>query len=268
MDSIIEINNLTFLQGNKKVIDNLNLEVDRGDFVSIIGPNGSGKSTLVKLLLGLYESDCIKIDNLIVSKENIYEIRKKIGVVFDNPNNQFIWGKVEDDLAFSLENLNYPREEIRRRINEVSTNLGITNLLNKNIKDLSGGEKQKVALATSLITNPDILILDEAFCMVDKNAKKELLNYLLELHNTSDITIINITHDLEEVLNSDKIVVLNNGVIEDEGYTKDILREEKKLKSNGLDLPFSVDLSLNLKYYGLLDELIYDLDEMVVRLWK
>lgn len=268
MDSIIVVDNLSFSYNDKKIIENLSLEIDRGDFISIVGPNGSGKSTLVKLLLGLYESNCIKIDGLDVNKKNIYDIRKKVGVVFDNPYNQFIWSKVEEDLAFSLENLNYSRDEIKKRIEEISNELGITDLLNKNISDLSGGEKQKVALAGALINKPDILILDEAFCMVDKKTKLELLDYLLELHNTTDITIVNITHDLEEVINGDKVVILNNGFIVDEGYTKDILSEEKLLKANGLESPFSVDLSLNLKYYGLLDELVYDIDEMVVRLWQ
>lgn len=270
MDSIIDINNLMFYYDDKKIIDNLTLEINQGDFVSIVGPNGSGKSTLVNILSGIYDYDAtnITIDGLDLNHENNYEINKKIGIVFDNFYDQFIWDKVEDELVFSLENLDWPRDEIKMRVDEISYRLGIDSLLDKNINSLNFSEKKRLALATALIAEPKILILDDMFDMVDKTTKQELTCYLNELHNTTDITIINVTHDLDSAIDSDKIVIIKNGVIESMAYTMDILKDEKLLKANNLELPFPYALSLNLKYYALVDDMISDIEEMVVKIWQ
>lgn len=264
MNNVINIDNLTFSYDNKEVLKNISFDVDLGDFVSVIGPNGSGKSTLVKLLSGIYINNSITIDGKIMDSKTLSDIRRDMGVVFDNNDMQFIFDTVYDDLVFSLIG---PKDEINNKINFVASELGFSHLLNKNIKNLSGGEMQLVALAGAILRNPKLLILDDAFCMMDKRNKKRALSYLLNLHNTTDITIINVTHNLEEVTISDKIVLLDGGEIKCLGYTRDVLSEEKMLKSCGLELPFSVDLSLNLKYYGLLDELVYDMNDMVVKLW-
>lgn len=268
MDSIIEISNLKFSYENNIVFDNLSMEIDRGDFISIVGPNSSGKTTLARLLFGLIESDCICIDGEKLTPQKLSSIRKKIGVVFGESSRNFIFDNVFDDLVFRMENLGYSSLEIDKNLEYVCKLLDIKDLLQKNINDLSGGEKQLVLLANALVLKPSILLLDDALSMIDKNSKKRILSLLLELHDTTDITIVNITNDLEETLFSDKIAIINNGTIVTKGYTNDVLLEEKVIKSNGLDLPFVTDLSINLKYYNLVDELIPTLDEMVVRLWQ
>lgn len=264
MDSIIEISNLKFSYGNNIIFDNLNLAIDRGDFISIVGPNSSGKTTLAKLLFGIIESDKIWIDGRKLDNN----IRKTIGIVLGGTDRNFLFDNVFDDLVFGMENLGYSSDKITESIDYVCELLDIRKLLQKNINDLSGGEKQLVLLANALVLKPSILLLDDALSMLDKNSKKRILNLLLELHDTTDITIVNITNDLEETIFSDKIAIINKGVIVTKGYTNDVLLEEKVIKSNGLDLPFVTDLSINLKYYNLVDELIPTLDEMVVRLWQ
>lgn len=264
MNSIINVNNLSFTYDNMYVLKNISFDVDKGDFVSIIGPNGCGKSTLVKLLSGIYINNTIRVDGIYLDNKSLSYIRREMGIVFENSDMQFVYDTVYDDLAFSLSGT---KEEIDIKIRKIADDLGFSNLLCKNIKKLSAGQVQLVALAGAIIKMPKILILDNAFCMMDKSNKKRALAYLLNLHNTTDITIINVTHELEEVTISDKVILLDNGEIKCMGYTRDVLSEEKYLKSCGLELPFSVDLSLNLKYYGLLDELVYDINDMVVKLW-
>ena len=264
MDSIINVNNLSFAYEKEAVLKNISFDIDAGDFVSIIGANGSGKTTLVKLLVGVYTKDSITISGKYMDKRNIADIRRDMGIVFDNADKQFIYDTVYDDLAFSL---NGSKEEVDIAVRKIASDLDFTDLLPKSIKKLSSGQMQMIALAGAILKNPKILILDDAFCMMDKRNKKRALAYLLNLHNTTDVTIVNVTHDLEEVTTSDKVILLDSGEIKYMGYTRDVLSEEKLLKSCGLELPFSVDLSLNLRYYGLLDELVYDINDMVVKLW-
>ncbi|HHW69166.1 MAG TPA: ATP-binding cassette domain-containing protein [Tenericutes bacterium] len=269
MRDIISIKNLSFKYDKTSIFDKFNLNIKRGSVTTILGANGSGKTTLLKLILGIYEFDGeIYIDNILLSKKTKKDIRKKIGVVFDKPENSFVSDIVIDDIVFSLENLNYSKEEIEDRINEISKLLNIDKLLYKRVNELSGGEKQLVAIASALSHNPEILIFDEAFSMLDLYTKEKIFEVIKDLHKKTNITIINITHSSNDCLYGDTIIVLDEGRLILKGDTKRVLEEEKMFEKLGLELPFMASLSIKLKYYGLVDEIILDMDEMVNKLWK
>lgn len=265
---MIKIENLSFSYRNKQIFENLNLNIEKEKIVSIIGPNGCGKSTLVKILVGLnsYNGKII-IDNKLLLKDTQKEIRKKIGVVFTNPDNQFVAETVMDDVAFTLENMNYKKEDIRKKIEEVTKYLGIYDILESNPHELNANQKQLVSLASALVHDPKILILDEALTSFDPVEKDRVVKLLQEL-NKKGLTVINISHDIEDTLISDKIFVMNNGKIVLVGAKDEIYKEEKTLKSLGFNLPFIVDLSNRLMFYNLIDHVIYDMKELVDTLWK
>ena len=268
MENIVEIKKLDFKYGEKQIFDKLTLNIKKGSFTSIIGPNGSGKSTLMKLIVGLLKAEgTIKVDGITMGQDTFKDIRKKIGIVFENPDNQFVSETVMDEIAFSLENMNYDKKDIRERVKEVSALLGIEDILEKEPHSLSGGQKELVSLASALSIHPQILILDEALDMIDNNRREDILNILTEL-NKDGLTIINITHNSEELLYGNEIIVMNNGEVKEKGETKELLRKEKLFKNNGLELPFVVDLSYKLKYYGLVDDIVLDMDELVDKIWK
>lgn len=269
MDYNIITQNLTCYYHNKKVLDDLNLQIKKGSFVSIVGPSGSGKSMLAKVLVGLtsYEGS-VSINNMKVVKENLSDIRKQVSIVFENPDNSFVVDSVEEELAFTLENMNYAPSTIKKKISEIAKYLDISHLLKKTINHLSGGEKQLVSLATVLITSPKILILDEAFVMLDGITHKNMLNLIKKIQQEKKITVINITHDMNDTINSDRIIVMNEGRIYLDNERDKIYEEEKKLRAVGISLPFMVDLSNKLRYYGLVDKTILRKTQMVERLWK
>lgn len=268
MKNIITIKDLTFQYNTKEIFNKLNLNIAQGKITSIIGPNGSGKSTIIKILLGFlpYEGN-ILIDDLELKKENIFEIRKNIGIVFENPDNQFIAETVMDDIAFTLENMNYDRNIIKYKITEITKYIGIFDILEKNPHSLSGGQKQLVSLASALVHEPKILIFDESFSMIDPYLKEQFQKILLDLKNKG-MTIIVITHDMEETIISDNIILLNEGQIIFNENKEKLYEQEELLQKYGFTLPFMVDLSNKLKFYGLINETIYDMEEMVDTLWQ
>ena len=263
------IKGINFKYGEKEIFNNFSLDIEKGTFLTIVGPNGSGKSTLVHILLGLYvTSGTIIIDNLEMNHKNIRRIMEKIGVVFENPDDQFVAETVMHDIAFSLENMKVPSKEIRRRVLEIARYLEIEDLLECEPHTLSGGQKQLVALASALVIDPKILILDEAFTMIDMDTKEKIYKILKDVNEKKEITIINITHDTEDILYGKKVLLLQDGKILEYGNIEDILLEEKTFTRIGLKLPFMADLSIKLKYYGLIDKLVFDMEEMVDLLWK
>ena len=268
MDNIISIKDVDFKYGDKVIFDKLNLDIKKGSFVSIIGPNGSGKSTLMKLIVGLYKADGeIIVDNTVMGQDTYKAIRSKIGIVFENPDNQFVAETVMDEIAFALENMNYDKKEIRERVREIGKLLDIESIMEKEPHNLSGGQKELVSLASALVLKPKILILDEAMDMIDNNKRDFVLSVLTNLNNIG-MTIINITHNSEELLYGTDIIVMNGGTVKDQGPTKELLRKEKLFKNNGLELPFVVDLSYKLKYYGLVDDIVLNMNELVNLIWK
>ena len=260
MDNMIVIDNLSFRYDNNIVFKNLSLCIRRGSFTTVLGNNGSGKSTLVKLLTGRLKSNSIFIDGKLNSFSNI-------GVVYDNSDFSLVSETVMDSLAFPLENLNCARDYIFSRINEVSSYLGIGHLLNRSCSSLSGGEKSLVCLGCALITGPKLLILDEAFSMISDIDRVNVLMYLRRINKDFGITILNFTHDIEESVYGDDILILSRGVLIHDSRDK-VYSDEKLLRSNGFDLPFMVSLSNKLSYYDMVDSIIFDMDEMVDLLWK
>lgn len=269
MTKIIDIKNLSFNYGKTELYNNFNLEIESGTWVSILGANGAGKSTLVKLLIGLLKSNNkITIDQITLNRAGLKQIRKLMGVVLDNPEIQFVAETVQDELAFTLENLKYSKEEIKEKVLEVAHMFKIENLLDIEPHRLSGGQMQKVALASALVLKPKILILDEALSMIDQYDKDEIMKILKKYHKENDTTILNFTSDIEETIYSDRIVGLYKGKLGIDGPAKGVLNEERAMKKLGLDLPFTVDLATKLKLYGLIDDIELDMDKLVDKIWK
>ncbi|HHU21412.1 MAG TPA: energy-coupling factor transporter ATPase [Acholeplasma sp.] len=240
---IIEIKNLNFsYERGKKIIDNLNLSIERGSYVVILGHNGSGKSTLAKLIVGLLEAQKgeIYIDGVKLSLETIDDLRCKMGIVFQNPDSQFVGITVKDDIAFGLENRNVPYQEMKEKVMEVARIVGMENFLEKNPEELSGGEKQRVALAGVLAYDPEILILDEATSMLDPKGVKEVNQAIQQLKHKK--TILAITHNLEEALYADRVIVLNQGKVVLDDIPKRAFRNEEILKEANLDILESMKL--------------------------
>jgi len=262
----ISVENLNFKYKDKVIFENLNLKIKKNKITSIIGPNGSGKSTLVKIILGILNFEgTVTVEQYHV-KENIREIRKNIGVVFENPDNQFIAETVFEDIAFTLENMKDSKKNIKEKVLEIAEYLNITDILKFNPRNLNNSQKQLVALASALVHQPRILILDEALTYVDPIIKDRILEILKEL-NENGMTIINITNDIEETLISDEIIVINKKIVLN-GSKEKIYKEEKILNDLGFKLPFMVELSNRLKFYDLIDHVVYDMKEMVDLLWK
>lgn len=269
MDNMIVIKNLYFKYDDNVIFDKFSLSIPHKRFTTILGNNGSGKSTLVKILCGLLDfSGCIFVNNFKLSKKNLIYIRRNIGVVFENPDNCLISETVLEDLAFPLENLNLSRDYIYSKVVEISNYLGISHLLNKCSRDLSGGEKQLVSLGCALVTGPKILILDEALSMLDLKSKKRILSILKRIKKDFGVTILNVTHDIEESVYGDDILLIDNGniILHDEKCK--VYKCEKELRKYGFDLPFMVDLSNRLSYYDLVDNFVFDMNKMVDILWK
>lgn len=252
----IEVRDLVFTydeEGSEKTIKGVSFDIEKGSYTTIIGHNGSGKSTIAKLLVGLLEkeSGSIKIDGEEITPENVYEIRRKVAIVFQNPDNQFIGSTVRDDIAFGLENHQVDPSAMDPIINYFSSEVNMEDFLNHEPTKLSGGQKQRVAIAGVLAMAPEILILDEATAMLDPAGKHEIKELVLGLHKRHDMTIISITHDIEEVSISDKVIVMNDGDIRFNDEPDDILVLQKELIDIQLDVPFSVKLSLLLQQNGV-----------------
>ena len=251
---IIEVKNLSFAYDESaKTIDEVSFSIEEGTYTTIIGHNGSGKSTIAKLIAGLLEkaSGSIMVDGMELNVENLNKIRSDIGIVFQNPDNQFIGSTVRDDIAFGLENHCVPQEEMDQIIEENAALVGMTKYLNQEPTRLSGGQKQRVAIAGVLAMKPKILIFDEATSMLDPQGKDEIKRVITELHGESKLTILSITHDIDEVAKSDYVIAMDGGHVAITGTPKEVFKDPEKLKKMKLDVPFSLKLSEELQTCGL-----------------
>jgi energy-coupling factor transport system ATP-binding protein len=243
--SYIDIRDLTFSYTGKRIIlDHIHLSIERGEWIAILGHNGSGKSTLAKTMVGLLEPSqgSIAIDDLTLTPDTLYDIRKKIGIVFQNPDNQFVGVTVKDDIAFGMENLAVRREEMLVKIAFYAEKVGMSDFLAKEPNTLSGGQKQRVAIAGILAMQTEIMIFDEATSMLDPFARKDLMAYIRTLHDEG-ITIIMITHDMEEALYADRLVILKEGAITLDGPKAVILSDAQAITDARLELPMALKIA-------------------------
>lgn len=250
----IEVKNLVFAyEENKDVIKNISFSIEKGSYTTIIGHNGSGKSTIAKLLIGLLErkSGEIRIEGLPLDLEHLNQIRRKIGIVFQNPDNQFIGATVRDDIAFGLENHEVDPSEMEEIIERFAAEVNMTKYLDSEPTRLSGGQKQRVAIAGILAMAPSILIFDESTSMLDPKGKEDINRLIQKLHDEKGLTILSITHDIEEVVKSDSCIILNSGELVYHGSPENILNKEKELVKNSLDTPFAYKFSKALKANGI-----------------
>ena len=262
----IEVRNLEFAyEENNNVINGISFDIEQGSYTSIIGHNGSGKSTVAKLLIGLLEKKAgeIRIEGLDLTLENLNQIRRKIGIVFQNPDNQFIGATVRDDIAFGLENHEVDPADMEEIIERFAAEVNMTKYLDSEPTRLSGGQKQRVAIAGILAMSPSILIFDEATSMLDPKGREDINRLIDKLHSERGLTILSITHDIEEVVHSDQVIVLNKGRVAYDGAPKGILNDERKLVENSLDTPFAIKLNKQLKAQGIKVEDEIDTERLV-----
>ena len=259
MKSIIDVKDLSFRYKESQEYYNLKditFHVKRGEWLSIVGHNGSGKSTTIRLIDGLLEAESgeIVIDGQRLTEENVWNIRRQIGMVFQNPDNQFVGATVEDDVAFGLENQGLPRQEMKKRVEGALDLVGMLDFKKREPARLSGGQKQRVAIAGVVALRPAILILDEATSMLDPEGRRELIETVQGIRKDYDMTIISITHDLEEVAMSDRVLVMKKGSIESTSSPRELF-SRNDLDQIGLDDPFANQLKNSLSQNG------YDLPE-------
>ncbi|MCF0109036.1 MAG: energy-coupling factor transporter ATPase [Erysipelotrichaceae bacterium] len=238
----LEVKNLSFsYEDGYQAVKNVSFDVEEGTYTTIIGHNGSGKSTVAKLIMGLLEKaeGTILVEGIELNLENLRKIRNKVGIVFQNPDNQFIGSTVRDDIAFGLENHMVEPAKMDGIIEEFAARVKMTEYLNHEPTRLSGGQKQRVAIAGVMAMAPHLIIFDEATSMLDPQGKEEIKKVMMSLHNEQQVTIISITHDIEEVAMSDHVIVMNKGEIAMDGKPEDVLKHSKELISMSLDVPFS-----------------------------
>lgn len=259
MKSVIDVKNLSFRYKESQEyydVKDITFHVKRGEWLSIVGHNGSGKSTTVRLIDGLLEAESgeIVIDGQRLTEENVWNIRRQIGMVFQNPDNQFVGATVEDDVAFGLENQGLSRQEMKKRVEDALALVGMLDFKKREPARLSGGQKQRVAIAGVVALRPAILILDEATSMLDPEGRRELIEAVKGIRKDYDMTVISITHDLEEVAMSDRVLVMKKGEIESTSCPRELF-SRNDLDQIGLDDPFANQLKNSLNQHG------YDLPE-------
>lgn len=254
----IEFKNVTFTYTEAKsaALNNISFKIKKGSWTSLIGHNGSGKSTISKLINGLLLPDentdsQIYILGQLLSPKNVWDIREKVGIVFQNPDNQFVGATVGDDVAFGLENRGVPREEMIPRVRQVLKDVDMLDYIDAEPANLSGGQKQRVAIAGILAVEPEVIILDESTSMLDPTGRENVLEIIRQLMKKKNLTIVSITHDIDEANMADDVIVLNDGEILDQGSPVEIFSKTEMLKKIGLDIPFAKKLIFRLNEAGI-----------------
>ena len=271
---MIEIKNLKFKYNQDQTsytLNDVSFHVKHGEWLSIVGHNGSGKSTTARLIGGLLVADSgqIIVDGQELTEETVWDIRDKIGMVFQNPDNQFVGATVEDDVAFGLENKGLPYKEMVSRVQEALSFVGMMDFKDREPARLSGGQKQRVAIAGIIAMRPSILILDEATSMLDPEGRQELIQYIEDIRQQYGMTVLSITHDLDEVAMSNRVLVLKQCKVESISSPRELFSRGSELVDLGLDIPFSALLTQKLKNQGLIDcEGYLTEKELVEQLWE
>ena len=256
--NIVSFKNVSFTYSESKTpaVKNISFDVEEGSWFTILGHNGSGKSTITRLINGLLVADknsnsSIVIDGDQLNDKNLWEIRSKVGIVFQNPDNQFVGATVGDDVAFGLENRGVPRTEMLKIVDQAIKNVGMEEFITSEPANLSGGQKQRVAIAGILAVKPKILILDEATSMLDPQGRETIIKLVKKMKRKNNLTIISITHDINEVMLADEVLVLNDGIKMLQGRPNDIFENYELIKKIGLDIPFIFKVKLELKKHHI-----------------
>lgn len=271
-NSIVSLKNVSFQYDTQEryALNHVSFDIYEGEWLAIVGHNGSGKSTMAKLLNGLQfpQSGQIHVCGIELNEESIWDIRKKLGMVFQNPDNQFVGTTVQDDVAFGLENNGIPRDEMIQRVEDSLRKVKMEKFLYQEPHHLSGGQKQRVAIAGVLALRPSIIILDEATSMLDPRGREEVLETVRLLKEEKSLTVISITHDLEEAAKADRIIVMNKGEVFREGTPEEIFSMDEQLVQLGLDIPFSVKMTKAFRDQGIdLAKHYLSEEELVKELW-
>ncbi|MDR1249382.1 MAG: ATP-binding cassette domain-containing protein [Treponema sp.] len=249
---MISVEDLDFVYSSgRQALKNINLKIEKGEFVAVVGRNGSGKSTFASLLSGLMKPTrgTVRVNGINTrSKKQFLDLRKTLGMVFQNPENQIVFEKVRDDIAFGLRNLNFPETEIEGRIDEIAKIMAIEHFTDS--FELSMGQKQRVAIASVLAMNPQCIVFDEPTAMLDPKGKKEIQNIVVDLHRRG-LTVVYVTNVIDEVLPADRIVVIENGSIRNEFKKHELFDNIEQMKSFGLEIPTTMDLLYMLKQRGI-----------------
>lgn len=268
--------NKDVVEASKCTINDVSFTINKGEYVALIGHNGSGKSTIAKIIVGILEAftdgnenDGVYIDGIKMTENNYQNLQKKIGMVFQNPDNQFIGSTVQDDIAFSLENVAMPYDQMKVLVEEYSKKVGMYEYLSREPSSLSGGQKQRVAIAGTLVRHPEILVLDEATSMLDPQGRNDIRTLIRNMKKENpDLTIISITHDIEEAYQSDHVIVINKGKVVKEGTPDDVFSDEVLMKKIDLTIPFYKQLKNELEKYGIDINGVDNIDELVDRLCR
>ena len=251
----IEISNIAFRYDSSSIVfSDFSLEIEQGEYVTIIGHNGSGKSTLAKLIIGLLEAKkgSIKVFGEELNEKTLSSIRRKEGIIFQNPDNQFIGTTVRDDIAFGLENHCVPHDDMEGIIQEFSSRVGMAEFLDKEPSSLSGGQKQRVAIAGVLAMKPQVIIMDESTAMLDPKGKKEIRELIKDIRKDNpSLTILSITHDIEEAYGADRVVVINSGKLVYSSTPEEVFLHKEELVNMNLDIPFVYQLKDELLKLGI-----------------
>lgn len=269
---LISLNNISFRyeEQDQYALNDVSFSIKEGEWLAVVGHNGSGKSTLAKILNGLQfpESGSVIVDDMPLSEETIWDIRRVVGMVFQNPDNQFVGSTVEDDVAFGLENNGIPHNEMKNRVDDALRRVHMADFLNQEPHHLSGGQKQRVAIAGVIALRPKVIILDEATSMLDPLGRAEVVKTVREIQEEQGLTVISITHDLEEAAVADRIIVMNQGRIYKVGNPQEIFKLEDELIHLGLDIPFQIKMANALREKGLdVSKGYLTDDELVNELW-
>ena len=275
-DNLIEINNVEFLyesteeHGGSRVLKNVSLNIKKGEFLAVLGHNGSGKSTLAKHLNAILVPDkgTVLVDGILTSdEEKLYDIRQRVGMVFQNPDNQLVATIVEEDVAFAPENLGVPQKEIQERVDYALSAVNMAEFKKHAPHMLSGGQKQRIAIAGVLAMKPDVIVMDEPTAMLDPQGRREIMETVKKLNREEGMTVVMITHFMDEAAQADRVIVIDNGKILMEGAPKEVFSRVEELKAIGLDVPQATELAFLLKKSGFDFETdILSADECVDRI--
>lgn len=269
MENIINLDGVSCSVFGKLILDDISFSVKKGEIISIIGSNGCGKSTLINVLSTvLGYTGYIDIDGYYLTKENLDIIREKVGVVFDDLNNLSVTGSVSDEIAVGLNNLGIEEFSISKRVVDIAKEFRIYNILNNSVSNISNSDKVKVFLASALISNPDVIFIDDCFHQLSVRDKELVFNILKKYNKINKLTIIMATHNMDDTLFGTRIIVLDKGKLLLDGTPRKVFRNKEKLDSCGIKLPFLIELSLKLMDKGIVDHIYSDMGKLVDDIWK